>query len=57
MVEYLEKMIPHADWSFLGLGIDLGWGFLSSRVWGERERALEGVRGRESNERESESEL
>ena len=36
MVEYLEKMIPHADWSFLGLEIDLGWGFLSSRVWGER---------------------
>ena len=28
---------PHADLSFLGLGIDLGWGFLSSRVWGERE--------------------
>jgi hypothetical protein len=35
MVEYLEKMIPHADLSFLGLGIDLGWGFLSSRVRGE----------------------
>ena len=36
MMEYLEKMIPHADLSFLGLGIDLGWGFLSFRVWGER---------------------
>ena len=57
MVEYLEKMIPHADFSFFGLGIDLGWGFLSSRVWGERGllRELEGERV--TRESESESEL
>ena len=24
MVIYLEKMIPHADWSFLGLGNGFG---------------------------------
>jgi len=39
MLEYLEKMIPHADWSFLGLGKGFGRMDLEFRAKGERENS------------------
>ena len=46
MVEYLEKMIPHADLSFFGLGNGFGGKELEFRAK-ERGRARGGVRKRE----------
>jgi len=45
-VEYLEKMIPHADLSFFGLGNGFGGKELEFRAK-ERGRARGGVRKRE----------
>ena len=41
MVEYLEKMIPHADWSFLVLGMDLEGRIWSSGLRGKGELVRE----------------
>ena len=46
MVEYLEKMIPHADLSFFDLGNGFGGKDLEFRAK-ERGRARGGVRKRE----------
>ena len=46
MVEYLEKMIPHADLSLFGLGNGFGGKELEFRAK-ERGRARGGVRKRE----------
>ena len=46
MVEYREKMIPHADWSFLGLGNGFGRKDLKFRAKGERESSWERERGK-----------